>query len=315
MDNLQDCGGLAHGRALAPAIENPVITLVSRALHSQRRAGVSPQSRKSAKPHPNAVALGKHVTVECYECDEHILNDAQLLEQVCLRVVRATQATILSSHFRQFAPQGVSGVIVISESHFTIHTWPEHRYAAVDFFTCGDVINIPLGIEQLKREFETEDVVVSADMARGIVGNNGVEKQIPTCENNQHVFSLSWRDRFEKTGAWGLSTSIDLHDCDPEKIRDARRVRRFAHELCDRIGMQRFGEAVVVNFGADERIEGFSMTQLLDTSLLSGHFANATNRAYIDIFSCRYYEPREAAEFTLEFFSGRHYQMQVALRS
>ena len=56
------------------------------------------------------------------------------------------------------------------------------------------------------------------------------------------------------------------------------------------------------------------MTQFLDTSLVSGHFANASNTAYLDIFSCKFYEPREAAEFAIEFFRGSNYRMQVAMR-
>jgi S-adenosylmethionine decarboxylase len=78
--------------------------------------------------------------------------------------------------------------------------------------------------------------------------------------------------------------------------------------------MKKFGECVVVNFGAEERVAGFSMTQLIETSLISGHFANATNAAYIDVFSCKYYEPREIAEFAVAFFDASHYKMQVTLR-
>jgi S-adenosylmethionine decarboxylase len=78
--------------------------------------------------------------------------------------------------------------------------------------------------------------------------------------------------------------------------------------------MQRDGECRVVHFGEDEKTAGFSMTQLIKTSLISGHFANASNAAYLDIFSCKYYEPRQVAEFALEFFKGGHYKMQVAFR-
>jgi len=78
--------------------------------------------------------------------------------------------------------------------------------------------------------------------------------------------------------------------------------------------MRRFGECQVVDFGEDERVSGFSMTQLIETSLISGHFANATNAAYLDIFSCKYYEPRTMAEFAVGYFKGATYRMQVSLR-
>jgi len=56
------------------------------------------------------------------------------------------------------------------------------------------------------------------------------------------------------------------------------------------------------------------MTQLIETSLISGHFANASNTAYLDLFSCKFYEPREVAEFAMAFFKGRHYKMQISVR-
>ncbi len=259
-------------------------------------------------------ALGKHLTIEIYDAEEHILNSVEILKAGCLKVVRDSGATILDSSFRKFDPQGISGFIVIAESHFSIHTWPEHRYAAVDLFTCGTSIDYDAAIQSMGEVFQTDSIIVSADMARGVLGNNGVERHTPVCEDSRYVYQLSWQDRFESSKAWGLSSSVDVYHCDPEKIRDAEHIKRYVRELCERIEMKRFQDTVVVNFGEDERVAGFSMTQLIETSLISGHFANASNAAYIDIFSCKYYEPREAAEFTLEFFGGEHYQLQVALR-
>jgi S-adenosylmethionine decarboxylase len=78
--------------------------------------------------------------------------------------------------------------------------------------------------------------------------------------------------------------------------------------------MKRFGETVVVHFGDDERVAGFSMTQLIETSLISAHFANQTGSVYLDIFSCKYYEPETAAEFAKTFFKGSDYNLNVVLR-
>jgi S-adenosylmethionine decarboxylase len=97
-------------------------------------------------------------------------------------------------------------------------------------------------------------------------------------------------------------------------MRSADAIKDFVKQLCEKIDMKRYGDCVVVHFGESERVEGFSMTQLIETSLISGHFANASNNVYLDIFSCKYYEPRDAAEFAMEFFKGSHYRMQVALR-
>jgi S-adenosylmethionine/arginine decarboxylase-like enzyme len=120
---------------------------------------------------------------------------------------------------------------------------------------------------------------------------------------------------FREKDAWGLCTCIDLKGCDPATIRDAERIRRYVIEVCDLIRMKRFGEPQVVHFGPNERVAGYSMTQLIETSLISGHFANEANAAYIDIFSCKEYEPGVAAEFTRQFFGADSVSFQVVLRA
>lgn len=122
------------------------------------------------------------------------------------------------------------------------------------------------------------------------------------------------REEYERSNAWGILTSIDLHACDGATIRDAEAIKRFVVELCEKIGMKRFGDCVVVNFGEDEKVAGFSMTQLIETSLISGHFANQTNATYLDIFSCKYYNPYAAAEFAKEFFAAGDYALTYTLR-
>ncbi|MBR4985727.1 MAG: adenosylmethionine decarboxylase [Proteobacteria bacterium] len=81
--------------------------------------------------------LGHHLLVEYYDCDKAVLDDPDKLRTMMIQAAKAANATIVDVVFHQFAPQGVSGVIVIEESHLSIHTWPEHGYAAVDFYTCG----------------------------------------------------------------------------------------------------------------------------------------------------------------------------------
>ncbi len=131
---------------------------------------------------------------------------------------------------------------------------------------------------------------------------------------NVKVTDIDWEQRFHAEKAWGLLTCIDLHNCNPETIRDAEAIKRFVHELCDLIKMKRFGETVIVHFGEDEKVAGYSMTQLIETSLISAHFANLTNSVYLDIFSCKYYDPDTSAEFAKKFFEGEHYNKNVVLR-
>lgn len=121
-------------------------------------------------------------------------------------------------------------------------------------------------------------------------------------------------NEFDINNAWGLACSFDIYDCNPATIRDAEAIKRFVVELCDLIEMKRFGECVVVNFGEDERVAGFSMTQLIETSLISAHFANASNTTYLDVFSCKPYDPAVVEKFATEFFGGLHCLTHVNLR-
>jgi S-adenosylmethionine/arginine decarboxylase-like enzyme len=113
--------------------------------------------------------------------------------------------------------------------------------------------------------------------------------------------------------AWGLSASIDLHDCDPATIRSREKIQDYVISLCDLIGMKRYGDCQIVHFG-EGRVAGYSMIQLIETSLISGHFANDTNRAYLDVFSCKGYDPAVVEEFSRNFFKARRSCAAVTLR-
>lgn len=113
------------------------------------------------------------------------------------------------------------------------------------------------------------------------------------------------QEEFNSSKAWGLSCSIDLVGCSPGKIRNEDTVKTFVYELCELIGVKPFGECTVVHFGENDRIAGYSMTQLIETSLISGHFANQTNTAYIDVFSCKYFNPFTVCDFAREYFEAR----------
>lgn len=81
--------------------------------------------------------IGRHLIAEYYDCRREILDDASSVRQAMLDAARAIGATVLGENFHQFDPQGVSGTVVIAESHLSIHTWPENGYVAVDIYTCG----------------------------------------------------------------------------------------------------------------------------------------------------------------------------------
>tara|TARA_B100000508_G_scaffold141090_1_gene146257 strand:+ start:842 stop:1222 length:381 start_codon:yes stop_codon:yes gene_type:complete len=115
--------------------------------------------------------------------------------------------------------------------------------------------------------------------------------------------------------SWGILTSIDLHNCNPETIRDAEKIKDYVVELCEKIDVKRFGECQVVHFADhNEEVAGFSMVQLIETSLISAHFANKTNHTYLDIFSCKYYNPKVVEGFSKEFFEATDCTSTVLLR-
>jgi S-adenosylmethionine/arginine decarboxylase-like enzyme len=130
----------------------------------------------------------------------------------------------------------------------------------------------------------------------------------------RELLDRNYLQEFQAVGAWGIQSCIDIHNCDPGLIRDAEAIKEFVIQLCDLIEMRRFGDPIIVDFGEDERVAGYSMTQLIETSLVSAHFANQTNNVYIDIFSCQFYEPKPAAEFAKKFFKGKDYNIRVVFR-
>ena len=82
--------------------------------------------------------LGTHVLLELRECDPQLLDDLAYIREQLLNAAATVDAHVIGESFHQFSPQGVTGILSIAESHISIHTWPEHGYAAADIFTCGD---------------------------------------------------------------------------------------------------------------------------------------------------------------------------------
>jgi S-adenosylmethionine decarboxylase proenzyme len=112
-------------------------------------------------------ALGRQILVEFYDSDRLVIDDVEAIEQILLDATLASGATVVSHNFHKFSPHGVSGVVVIAESHVTIHTWPEYGYAAVDIFTCGETID-PWAIQEFLHNAFRSRNVSSMEMKRGL---------------------------------------------------------------------------------------------------------------------------------------------------
>jgi len=85
-------------------------------------------------------ALGRHLLMELEDCNEETLNNLEALKAAMLTAADEAGATVMGESFHRFSPHGISGVVVIAESHLCIHTWPEYGYAAADIFTCGTTV-------------------------------------------------------------------------------------------------------------------------------------------------------------------------------
>lgn len=113
-------------------------------------------------------ALGKHVIVEMYDCDREIINNQELVEMFMIEAVKISGATLVKTVFHKFSPHGITGIAVVAESHFSIHTWPEYGYCAVDIFTCGELIDSGSAIEYFKNKLLAKSVSV-IEMQRGVL--------------------------------------------------------------------------------------------------------------------------------------------------
>lgn len=113
-------------------------------------------------------SLGRHVLAEMYGCPFEVLNDIKKVESIMINAALEAGAEVREFVFHKFSPQGVSGVVVISESHLAIHTWPELGYAAIDVFTCGEKVNPWDACNYLAELFEA-DYVNASEVKRGIL--------------------------------------------------------------------------------------------------------------------------------------------------
>jgi S-adenosylmethionine decarboxylase len=115
-------------------------------------------------------ALGTHLLVELRDCNPRIIKDLEMVKNALVSAAKEAKATIVDISFHEFNPFGISGMVVIAESHLSIHTWPEYSYAAVDIFTCGDVIKPEVAASFLIKLFESRNPSI-VELKRGILSH------------------------------------------------------------------------------------------------------------------------------------------------
>ena len=137
-------------------------------------------------------ALGRHLLVEFYDCNPNIINNKILVEKFMKEAAVKAGSTIVQSVFHMFQPHGVSGVVVIAESHLAIHTWPEYGYASVDLYTCGTCVEPLDAYKYLKDKFESKYTDIK-EFDRG---------KLEVIEANSNVveYKNAVNDSFERRG-------------------------------------------------------------------------------------------------------------------
>lgn len=122
----------------------------------------------------NKNALGSQVILDLYDCQTTLLDDLVWVEEAMKEAARRAKGTIIKSVFHKFSPWGISGVVVISESHLAIHIWPEHKYAAIDIFTCSEDLGLKAAASYLIEQFQSKNPVYGG-LRRGTKINFGKE--------------------------------------------------------------------------------------------------------------------------------------------
>lgn len=133
-------------------------------------------------------ALGTHILCELSGCDPNILTDVEGVEQILKTAAQVANATILTTAFHRFEPHGVSGVVVIAESHLSIHTWPETGYAAMDFYTCGSATNPWAACEYAAKMLRAR-TMRTTEVKRGIQARRGQFTHLVTTDNEARVLT------------------------------------------------------------------------------------------------------------------------------
>lgn len=111
--------------------------------------------------------LGKHLILEFYQCGPAI-NNAKKLGFHLKKLVKEANGHILKVYFHKFQPQGVSGIVLIAESHVSIHTWPEYDFAAADVFTCSKKMKLNFLVRELKKILEAKKMIL-VKLDRGVL--------------------------------------------------------------------------------------------------------------------------------------------------
>jgi S-adenosylmethionine decarboxylase len=125
------------------------------------------------------LTFGRHITVDAWGIQHELINDVELLTTYMVDAANTSGATVLSTRSQKFKPQGVSVLVLLSESHLTIHTYPKKGFAAIDCYTCGECVNPQVAVDHLLDQLKPEKIFV-----KGLVRGIGEIQMIPAEAEN-----------------------------------------------------------------------------------------------------------------------------------
>ncbi len=133
--------------------------------------------------------IGFHYVVEAAGCDPEVLANADKIRQIFLEAAKIGNMEVKSSYFFKFSPTGVSGVVIVAESHISVHTWPEKGYAALDVYTCGTKADPEKAVDYILEKFKAKYAHIS-EIKRGIEEDD---------ETFTHMI-MTWEEALRRNG-------------------------------------------------------------------------------------------------------------------
>lgn len=268
----------------------------------------------SLKGSSTALTLGRQLTIDYYDCDPERLFEPDRVQKALVKAADDSGATVVSSSFHRFTPQGTSGVVVIAESHFAVHAWPEHGYAAVDIFTCSDGIDLDRAVRSMADSFAARQTVISSDINRGLIPENILSTRQGMPDHTSGLSAISIKKDFESKNPWGMTAAIDVYGCETAILGCPERLIETTGLIARRLGKQLSGPCSIKADGPEKNPSGLTVVQPMESSLISGHAVLSSRALYLDILADTFFDPRDMAEFCLGLFKASHYRLQLVFR-
>lgn len=185
--------------------------------------------------------LGQSLAIDLHHCERARIGDTDIVKDVMIKAAMQSGATVVNSHFHQFTPQGISGVVIITESHFAIHTWPEHAFAAVDLFTCGNSVNLQRAVSLIKEGLGASQATVTLHLERGPIDSSPTDQQ---------------------------NVSISVHGCRAQAKSAAERFLSAVSDLTKTTGSSQFASGGFALLGENLSVSGRLVAGRVDISVM-----------------------------------------------